>query len=147
MSPARLSCHLAHSYGHYSVYRLCSMAWGYVACVARLSYSNSALHCALRPARLATDYFTRPSPTCPFTPPPPQPSPNHNTVASSLSSRTGDGSLNFLGLGHTSVKAVSKTILKIFFDPKNKILYPSPIPHHHPLPQPSFWVTKIFDFC
>lgn len=112
-------------------YRLCSVAWGYVACVARLSYSNSTLHCALRPARLATDYFTRPSPTCP--------PPHHNhhqttTVASSLSSRTGDGSWNCGSRSHLCHICFKNNIIKYFLIPK--ISFFTPPPRHHPSPSP-----------
>lgn len=144
MSPARLSCHLAHSYGHYSVYRLCSVAWGYVACVARLSYSNSTLHCALRPTRLATDYFTRPSPTCP---PPPHNHHQTTTVASSLSSRTGDGSWNFGSRSHLCHSCFKNNTIKYFFIPKiSSFTPPPPITHHYPFPQPSFECLKDLIF-
>lgn len=127
MSPARLSCHLAHSYGQY---RLCSVAWGYVACVARLSYSNSTLHCALRPARLATDYFTRPSPTCP--PPPPRNHHQTTTVASSLSSRAGDGSWNFGSRSHLCRSCFKNITITYFLIPKISSF--TPPPHHSPSP-------------
>lgn len=109
--------------------------WHEVMLHVQLVYHTPTQHC-IALYGLATDYFTRPSPTCPR--------PHHTTIIKQqLSHHLCPAALGTVleiqGLGQTFVTAVSKIILKICFGPKNKLLLPPPpIQHYHPFPQPSF---------